>query len=238
ALPGRVAERTGRRLAIAFDEFQDVARFDSGTVESALRAAVQQQRTVGYVFAGSEPSLMEQMISPKRPFYKAGPVLRLGRIPEAAFAAFVEERFTASGLVPEPGLGLAVVELAGNLPYDVQRLAHETWDDARAAGKRRITADDLHTTLHRLLEQQTVFFEASWQRLTLAQRAVLRTVVFEEGRALLASDTRIRHRLGGPSSVQASLATLVREDVVSREDDGTYRVVDSLYREWIVRNTY
>lgn len=238
ALPGRVAERTGRRVAIAFDEFQDVARFDSGTVESALRAAVQQQRTVGYVFAGSEPSLMEQMISPKRPFYKAGPVLRLGRIPEAAFATFLEERFTASGLVPEPGLGMAVVELAGNLPYDVQRLAHETWDDARAAGRRRVTADDLHTTLHRLLEQQAVFFEASWQRLTLAQRAVLRTVVFEEGRALLAGDTRVRHRLGGPSSVQASLAALVREDVVSREDDGTYRVVDSLYREWVVRNTY
>ena len=40
---------------------------------------------------------------------------------------------------PEPGLGAAIVDLAGNLPYDVQRLAHETWDDASAlsAGARR-----------------------------------------------------------------------------------------------------
>jgi hypothetical protein len=26
------------------------------------------------------------------------------------------------------------VDLAGNLPYDVQRLAHETWDDVRGVG--------------------------------------------------------------------------------------------------------
>ncbi len=238
ALPGRLAEIKDRRLVVALDEFQDVARFDSGTVEPALRAAVQHQRRVGYVFAGSEPTLMEQMISPRRPFYKAGPVLRLGRIPEGEFAAFVEERFRVSGLPAEPGLGAAVVDLAGNLPYDVQRLAHETWDDARAAGRRRATTDDLHQTLHRLLDEHAVFFEASWQRLTLGQRAALRAVVIEEGRALLSADTRLRHRLGGPSSVQTALAALVRQDVVARDADGRYRVVDSLFREWVVRTTY
>ena len=57
---------------------------------------------------------------------------------------------------PEPGLGAAIVDLAGNLPYDVQRLAHETWDEVRASGRRRATLDDLHQALKRLLaEQQT-----------------------------------------------------------------------------------
>lgn len=46
ALPGRIAEARGGRLVIALDEFQDVARFDGGAVEQALRAAVQQQRQV------------------------------------------------------------------------------------------------------------------------------------------------------------------------------------------------
>ena len=66
---------------------------------------MQHQRAVGYVFAGSEPTLMERMIGPRRPFYKAGPVLRLGRIPEDVFAAFIEERFRASGIPAEAGLG-------------------------------------------------------------------------------------------------------------------------------------
>ncbi len=237
-LPGRLAARLNRRIVVALDEFQAVAAFNGGSVEQTLRAAVQQQRQVGYVFAGSEPSLMEQMIGPKRPFYKAGPVMRLGKIPADFFAAAVDSRFKRSGLAAESGLGAAIVDLAGNLPYDVQRLAHETWDDVAGIRRKTVGLDDLHATLHRLLAEQDTLFEAVWQRLTLAQRATLRAVVLEHGVEVLGADVRARHRLGGPSSVQASLAALVRDDVIAREDGGRYVVVDSLMREWVARKTF
>jgi hypothetical protein len=237
ALPARLAGARGRRVVVALDEFQAIAGFNGGSVEHALRAAVQHQNDVGYVFAGSEPSLMERMLGPKRPFYKAGPVMRLERIPADEFAAFIDAGFVRSGIRPEEGLGAAIVEVAGNLPYDVQRLAHETWDHVRAAIKRRATLDDLHQALSRLLAEQQMMFEGLWQRLTLGQRAVLRAVVLEEGRELLAAEVRARHRLGGPSTVQAALAALVRDDFVTREGD-RYIVVDSLLREWVARRTY
>ena len=237
ALPGRIAEARKRKLAVALDEFQAIGMFNGGTVEHALRAAVQHQRQVGYVFSGSEPALMERMLGRSRPFYKAGPVMRLQKIPEDQFGAFIEARFRSSSLKPVPGLGAAIVELAGNLPYDVQRLAHEVWDDVKAAGRRTVTLDDLHATLTRLLGEHETLFEATWQRLTLAQRAALRAAVLQEGRELLSADTRARHRLTGPSTVQASLAALVREDILARE--GTrYVVVDSLFREWVARRTF
>ncbi len=238
ALPGRIAAHLGRRVVIALDEFQGIAAFNGGSVEQALRAAVQRQRQVGYVFAGSEPSLMDQMIGPKRPFYKAGPVMRLQKIPADVFAGFVDQRFRESGLTPAPGLGTAIVDLAGNLPYDVQRLAHETWDDVAAARRRRVNLEDLHATLHRLLAEQDTICEAVWQRLTLPQRAVLRAVVLEQGIELLGADARERHRLGPASSVQASLVALQREDLIARDDTGRYLVVDSLMREWIARKTH
>jgi hypothetical protein len=237
ALPARLAEARRRQVVVALDEFQAIGGFNGGSVEHALRAAVQHQREVGYVFAGSEPSLMERMLGPKRPFYKAGPVMRLAKIPADEFAAFIDARFSRSGFRPEPGLGAAVVELAGNLPYDVQRLAHETWDDARSGGRRRVTLDDLHQALRRLLAEQQILYEAVWERLTLAQRAVLRAVVLEEGRELLSADARTQHRLGGPSTVQASLAALVRQDLIARDAD-RYVVVDSLLREWVARRTF
>jgi hypothetical protein len=243
ALPGRLAETHGRRVIVALDEFQAIAGFNGGSVEHAIRAAVQHQREVGYVFAGSEPSLMERMLGPKRPFYKAGPVMRLEKIPADEFAGFIDERFARSGMRPEPGLGATIVELAGNLPYDVQRLAHETWDLVHAARRgrsktaRRATLDDLHFALKRLLAEQQMMFEAVWQRLTLAQRAVLRAVVLEEEGGLLSADVRTRHRLGGPSTVQAALAALVREDLIARDSD-CYTVVDSLLREWVARQTF
>ena len=237
ALPARLAETRRRSVVVALDEFQAIGGFNGGSVEHAMRAAVQHQREVGYVFAGSEPSLMERMLTPRRPFYKAGPVMRLDKIPADEFAAFIDARFAASGMRPEVGLGMAIVDLAGNLPYDVQRLAHETWDEVRGSARRRVTLDDLHQALKRLLTEQQMLFEAVWQRLTLAQRGALRAVVLQDGRELLSADVRTRHRLGGPSTVQAALGALMRDDVVTREGD-RYIVVDSLLREWVARQTF
>ena len=237
ALPGKIAAARKRKLAIALDEFQAIASFNGGSVEHALRAAVQHQREAGYVFSGSEPALMERMLGRSRPFYKAGPVMRLQKIPADRFAEFVEAKFKSSGIKPAPGLGSAVVELAGNLPYDVQRLAHEMWDDVRAAGRKTAGVDDLHETLKRLLGEHETLFESVWQRLTLTQRATLRAAVIQEGRELLSADVRARYRLSGASTVQAALAALVREDILAREKTH-YVVVDSLLREWIARITY
>src|SRR5678815_1079613 len=237
ALPGKLATERKRTVVVALDEFQAIDSFNGGSVEHALRAAAQHQRQVGYVFAGSEPSLMEKMIGPRRPFYKAGPVMRLDRIPQDIFASFIEARFASSGIRVEAGLGASIVDLAGNLPYDVQRLAHETWDDVRARGSRRATVDDLHATLGRLLSEQDTLFEALWQRLTLAQRAVLRAAVLQSGRELLSAETRTRFRLGGASSIQASLSALMKQDLLVREG-GRYLVVDSLLREWVARKTF
>ena len=47
---------------------------------------------------------MERMVGPRRPFYKAGPVIRLNKIPADEFAAFIDVRFRRSGIRPEPGL--------------------------------------------------------------------------------------------------------------------------------------
>ena len=237
ALPGQLAAARKRTVVVAFDEFQAVVGFDGGSVEHSIRAAAQQQRRVAYVFAGSEPSLMERMIGPKHPFYKAGPVVRLQRIPAGFFADWIETRFAKSGVRPEPGVGAAIVEVAGNLPYDVQRLAHEVWDDVRAAGGRRAGLDHVHATLGRLLAEQDTVFEAIWQRLTLAQRGVLRAVVLRGGRGLLSADVRERFRLGGTSSIQGSLTLMTKQDLLLKED-GQYVVVDSLLREWVARKTF
>ena len=237
ALPARIAQARKQRLAIALDEFQAITSFDGGTVENALRAAVQDQRQVGYVFSGSEPSLMERMLGPRRPFYKAGPVMRLEKINPDDFAVFIDERFRGSGIRPDDGLGDAIVDLAANVPYDVQRLAHETWDDVREAGKKTADLDDLHATLTRLLGEQHMVFEESWQRLTLPQRAVLRALVIEEGRELMSADVRSRHRLPVTSTIQAALAALLRQDIITK-DKSRYVTVDSLYREWVARKTY
>jgi len=66
---------------------------------------------------------------------------------------------------------------------------------------------------------------------------VLRAVVLQGGRELLSAEARSRHRLGGPSSIQTSLAALVKQDLLLKEGP-RYVVVDSLLREWVARKTF
>src|SRR6185295_11971219 len=46
ALPARLAESRRRRVVVALDEFQAINAFNGGSVEHALRSAVQHQRDV------------------------------------------------------------------------------------------------------------------------------------------------------------------------------------------------
>ena len=67
---------------------------------------------------------------------------------------------------------------------------------------------------------------------------MLRAVVIEQGVEILSAETRSRHRLGVASSVQAALGALQKHDLIAREDDGRYVVIDSLMREWVARRTF
>ena len=236
SLPGTLAERTASPWVIALDEFQKVSDFDGTTVEDALRAAVQTQRRVGYVFAGSEPSLMARLLRPRRPFYKAGPLLALEKIPAPLFVRAIVERFARTRITIAEATAADLVERARDVPYDVQRLAHELWDDAVRGGLRRVDGATLDATIVRLLSAQRPLLEAAWQRLTLAKRAVLQAVAHEGGRGLLAAPVRARYGLGPKSSVQRALAGLATDDWLTREGD-RYVFVDSLYREYVLRET-
>ena len=225
-------------MAIALDEFQAIGGFNGGSVEHALRAAVQTQRQVGYVFSGSEPTLMERMLGRSRPFYKAGPVMRLQKIPAERFAPFIDARFKTSGIRAAGGLGADDCRFGGQPSVRcAEARARSVGRRARRADGGRRTSTTCTRTLKRLLGEHQTLFEGMWQRLTLSQRGALRAAVLEEGRELLSADVRSRYRLSGTSTVQASLGALLREDVIAREGD-RYVVVDSLFREWVARRTF
>src|SRR5207237_8228952 len=92
-LPQRVAERSGKRVLVALDEFQDIGKVQD--FDKLLRSHIQHQgESASYIFSGSEPGMMRELFDVKgRPLYGQAEPLRLGRLPEAEVAAYVEERF-------------------------------------------------------------------------------------------------------------------------------------------------
>src|SRR5215471_4929532 len=173
AMPGELSKNAGFRMAICLDEFQQISEFDSGSVENAIRDQVQGQRGVGYIFAGSQPSLMKEMLSAKRRFHKAGPQMFLDKIPASDWREFITRQFRKRGrALNEAGIE-ALLATADLIPYDVQRIAHELWDYAELKDKRQLDASDVNSVTDGLVAGQSTYYELLWEQLSAAQRGTL-----------------------------------------------------------------
>lgn len=236
AMPGELTGNAGFRMAICLDEFQQIAEFDGGSVESAIRNEVQEQREVGYVFAGSQPSLMREMLSARRPFHKAGPQMFLGKIAAADWKAYIDRKFGERGRRLEEGAMDALLAAADLIPYDVQRIAHELWDYAELKDKRELTAADVRSVIARLVAGQSTYYELLWEQLSAGQRAALQAVAERGLSDIYAHTVRSEFRLGPASTVQKALRSLDAKDVLDRYED-SYFFVDPLFPEWIRSRT-
>src|SRR5215471_9357350 len=235
SMPGEMARNGGFRMAICLDEFQQIEMFGGSAVENVLRNEVQRQRDVGYVFSGSQPSLMEEMLSAGRPFHKAGPAIFLEKIPAEAWHDFIKTQFrNRRRKITEQALN-RVIGAADLIPYDVQRIAHELWDDAELKDKTELDVDDVDRVIDELVRGQAEYFERLWEQLTSRQRAVLQALS-QQGPADLHSQAgREQYRLGAASTVQKALQSLDSQDILGRYH-GAYFFVDPLFANWIRKN--
>ena len=223
-------------MVVALDEFQAIDAFNGGSVEHALRAAAQHQRQVGYVFAGSEPSLMEQMIGPRRPFYKAGPVMRLEKIPADVFAgvhrsAVRDERHPRRSRASAPRSSISPATCPTTCSGSRTRPGTTCAASGRTARDARRSARDARPAAGRAGDAVRGCLAAAHAG---AARACCAPWSCRAAASCSSADTRAPHRLGGPSSIQASLAALSSR-ISSLKEGGRYVVVDSLLREWVAR---
>jgi hypothetical protein len=232
ALPGELARNAGFRMAICLDEFQQISEFNGGSVENVLRNQVQEQREVGYVFAGSQPSLIKEMLSTKRPFYKAGPHMFLDKIPEDAWKEFIVRQFGKKRRKVDEGALNALLSIADLIPYDVQRIAHELWDYAEIGGKRTLGAADVTWVVEALVAGQSTYYEQLWQQLSAAQRAALQALAQLGPSQIYSQAVRTEFRLGPASTVQRAVEALNSKDILDRYKSH-YFFLDPLFPLWI-----
>ena len=276
-LPERVAERSGTRVLVALDEFQDIAKvqdFDKllrshiqhqgevmgisedfgiafaksqlaagyripekGTVlitvndfDKLLRSHIQHQgEAASYIFCGSEPGMMRELFDVKgRPLYDQAQPLRLGRLPDAEVAAYVEERFARTKRSAAPVLDALLATARGH-PQRAMLLAHRLWDEV-APGKAA-DEDDWQTALARTRAQVAAEFDALWRGLEANEQRALRALaLFPEApygaRALGAVDLK---KSGAHYAVRALLA----KGELEEDESGRAVFVDPLFELWL-----
>ena len=232
ALPGELTRNGGFRMAICLDEFQQITQFNGGSVENVIRNQVQEQRGVGYVFAGSQPSLMQEMLTASRPFHKAGPQMFLDKIAAADWKEFITAQFHKRGRTLDEKAIDALLIAADLIPYDVQRIAHELWDTAELQKKSQLTADDVDSVIGALVSGQSTYYELLWEQLAARQRAALQAMAARGPSEIYSQAVREEFRLGPASTVQKALQSLDSRDILDRYH-GNYFFLDPLLPLWI-----
>ena len=232
ALPGELTRNGGFRMAICLDEFQQITQFNGGSVENVIRNQVQEQRGVGYVFAGSQPSLMQEMLTASRPFHKAGPQMFLDKIAAADWKEFITAQFHKRGRTLDEKAIDALLIAADLIPYDVQRIAHELWDTAELQKKPRLTVAEVDSVIGALVSGQSTYYELLWEQLAARQRAALQAMAARGPSEIYSQAVREEFRLGPASTVQKALQSLDSRDILDRYH-GNYFFLDPLLPLWI-----
>ena len=236
ALPEELSRNADFRMAICLDEFQQISQFNGGSVENVIRNQVQKQRQVGYVFAGSQPSLMQEMLAASRPFHKAGPQMFLDKIAAADWTDFITAQFHKRGrTIVTPALE-SLLNAADLIPYDVQRIAHELWDYAELQNKKQLGIADVEAVVNALVSGQSTYYELLWEQLAPRQRAALQALAARGHAEIYSQTLREEFRLGPASTVQKAFQSLDAKDILDRYK-GDYFFLDPLFPLWIKRRT-
>jgi len=236
ALPEELSRNADFRMAICLDEFQQISQFNGGSVENVIRNQVQKQRQVGYVFAGSQPSLMQEMLAASRPFHKAGPQMFLDKIAAADWTDFITAQFHKRGrAIVAPALE-SLLNAADLIPYDVQRIAHELWDYAELQNKKQLDIADVEAVVNALVSGQSTYYELLWEQLAPRQRAALQALAARGHAEIYSQTLREEFRLGPASTVQKAFQSLDAKDILDRYK-GDYFFLDPLFPLWIKRRT-
>lgn len=232
-LPAELAAERKRRVVLVLDEFQEIVALDR-QFPNLLRAVFQAQPDVGHVYLGSRRHVLERIFSDKNePFWRSAKRLEIGPIAPAKFAVFLRERFAATGRTIDDAAAERLLQATGGHPYATQELAYATWElveEGATAGVAEVEA-----ALVKVLRSEHNHFTGLWEEASRSQRLALLALAAEPTAGIYAGAYHARHPLPPTPTLQTAVKTLVQREIVGRAEDGTYRIVEPFFAEWLER---
>lgn len=231
--PEKASIKKKKQFVIIIDEFSDITKYNGEDVEKAIRAVVQSNQRVGYIFSGSRRSVIRDMVKDKRrAFYRMGRIIELTPIPRDLFSAFIESWFMKGGYKLNDGVVDLILEKGRDIPYNIQRIAHNIWEEARDS--KIIGKALVDKAIWMIINQESMNYEALWDGISQKQRELLIALAKDDPDGIFSRDFIERWRLG-VSSIQASLKALENRGILDREKQGKYRFDDEFFRFWIAK---
>jgi hypothetical protein len=217
------------RVAIVLDEFQAIVRFGGEEAEWHLRDLMQSHPELSFVCAGSEVSLVKEMLEEHRAFFRMFELLRVGPVDPDHLARWIDARLEKAGVVPD-GAGTAVVTLAGPRTQDILQVARHLY--ARGLISGAVSGADVEPAMRDVVREEDPVIRTLWSDLTSNQQNVLRAVA-SGAEQIYSTDSRRRFGLPTSSTVAAAVDALEKRGILDRDSDGVVRFDSPFLRLWV-----
>ena len=238
-LPRALATRTGKRVVVAFDEFQAAGRLGP-RVFDVMRTHFQAQKGVAYAFLGSEEGILEQLFSEKgRAFYRfAVPIdlaeaggHRFGIAPDD-WLTYLREKFAEKKIAIDDSSVDRLLDATGGHPQDTMQVCAALYYLMRDAAQRVVTADLLAIAYEQALRELERPFALHWSELGQQKYLQLVATRVAQGAVLFGSDTT--PPVPRPEVLRA-LESLRARGLVTRLGRGRYEFVEPMFGEYVRR---
>lgn len=225
------------RLVVAFDEFQDILNLtDAKETLAVLRGKIQFHKDIPYIFAGSVRNQMSEIFTdPESALFKSAIAVDVGPLDREAFAGFLADKFALGKRVVDEGAMARVIEIAENVPGDVQELCEAIWETT--AYRDAIREARIGPALELIYARESKGYEAALVQLTGHQLKCLIGLARMGGKAPLSSAFIQGVGITGPASVKKALNRLVKLKTVYRHE-GEYKFVNPFFKTWLLWKNY
>ena len=228
----RFADAKKKKIAVCFDEFQQIALFKTNKLEKVLRSHFQQHKNISYIFMGSKKHIIRDIFNnPNRPFYRSGKSFPLEKIKQEELAAFITEKFNRTGKIISSKVINNLIETCETHPYYVQYACNILWE--RTVDRKEIKIKDLQESLEVLLKRESSTYEAALDGLTVKQRQAITALSKALPCDKVFSGSFLRQcNLDSASSMQRILSSLIDKDLIDKTRN-IYTIPDVFFKKWL-----
>ena len=209
-----------QKLIVIFDEFQEIMELSKG-IDKRLRAILQEQQRINYIFLGSQESMMTEIFERKKsPFYHFGKLIILPKIPYDDFYTYLQERLLPVADGQTDAIATQILSTTQCHPYYTQQLASQVWD---LLAYQKESRDVVETAIEQLVTTHDLDYERLWLTFNRTDKRVFQSLCRKE--------SPLENRQLPTSTLYSSVKKLMREGYLIRST--SYDIEDPFFMRWI-----
>ena len=239
ALPYRLARRSGRKLYVCIDEFQNVFLTGSGDricslMQEVFKARTQEDRAWAcYIMYGSQVNAMKEIFSRRKLFFRQAERVEFVPIDAKEIADSINRGFLSSGKVIDRNLLLGACQLFRCNVYYMNLFASV----CDSLSKGYIMEPVLAEALAYIIAIHEPAFRAIMADLTAFQVSLLRAIV--DGHDKFSSAEVIhRYNLNSSANVRRLKDALCKKEIITFDESDVPHIIDPLFEYWVTRNYF